>query len=62
MIARRIVCYCENGDSVKTGERYGIIKFGSRVDLYLPKNVKIFVKKGQTMVGGETVIGKVLDQ
>jgi phosphatidylserine decarboxylase len=59
MIARRIVCYSENGDTVKTGERYGIIKFGSRVDVYLPSNIDIKVQKGQTMIGGETVIAKI---
>lgn len=56
ILGRRIVCYSEVGDVVKVGERYGIIKFGSRMDLYLPLDVKILVKKGQTMIGGETII------
>lgn len=59
MIARRIVCYAEHGDSYKAGERYGIIKFGSRVDLYIPKTCEVFVKKGQTMIGGETIIARI---
>lgn len=59
MIARRIVCYTENGDEVKIGERYGIIKFGSRVDMFLPTNVEVIVKKGQTTIGGETIIAKI---
>ena len=57
MVARRIVCNLKEGQEVKAGERYGCIKFGSRVDLYLPKNIEIKVKVGQTMIAGETVIG-----
>jgi len=56
LIARRIVCYAENGDQVKVGDRYGIIKFGSRMDLFLPLKSQVLVKKGQTMIGGETVL------
>jgi phosphatidylserine decarboxylase len=56
LIARRIVCYAQEGDSYKAGERYGIIKFGSRVDLYLPLDIKLDVLEGQRMIGGETVI------
>ena len=59
MVARRIVCYAENGDEVKIGDRYGIIKFGSRVDMYLPIGTEIVVKKGQTMTGAETIIAKI---
>ena len=59
MVARRIVCNLKEGQEVKAGERYGCIKFGSRVDLYLPKDVEIKVKVGQTMIAGETVIGLV---
>lgn len=57
MVARRIVCNLKDGQKVKAGERFGCIKFGSRVDVYLPKEVKIKVKVGQTMIGGESVIG-----
>ncbi len=59
MVARRIVCNLKEGQEVKVGERYGCIKFGSRVDLYLPKDIEIKVKVGQTMIAGETVIGLV---
>src|SRR5512139_1066005 len=44
LIARRIVCYAKPGDTVATGERYGLIRFGSRVDIFLPKNADIMVK------------------
>lgn len=57
MVARRIVCNLKEGQKVQAGERFGCIKFGSRVDVYLPKNVKITAKIGQTMIGGESVIG-----
>jgi phosphatidylserine decarboxylase len=59
MIARRIVCDLKKGDKVKAGDRCGIIRFGSRVDLYLPNNVEPEIKIGQTMIGGETVIAKM---
>ena len=56
LIARRIVCEVkENQESIQ-GSRFGIIKFGSRVDLYLPSKYKLLVSLGQTMVGGETII------
>ncbi len=56
LIAKRIICDLEEGQEVATGERFGIIRFGSRVDLYLPQQTKIEVREGQTMLGGETVI------
>lgn len=59
LIARRIVCNLRVGQEVKKGEKYGIIKFGSRVDIYLPEEIKPCVKIGQTMVAGETVIAKI---
>jgi len=60
VFARRIVCYVKEGDDVKKGERIGIIKFGSRVDLYLPKNsVKIFKKMGSRVKAGVDTIAKV---
>ena len=58
-VARRIVCYPESGDFLATGERYGMIKFSSRVDIYLPETTKINVSVGQTMIGGETIIGQL---
>lgn len=56
LIARRIICLAQESDVVTTGQRYGIIRFGSRVDLYLPAGVQPLVVLGQTMIGGETVI------
>ena len=56
LIARRIVCNLKNNQVVIKGERIGIIKFGSRVDLYLPKNYNILISKGQRVIGGETII------
>jgi phosphatidylserine decarboxylase len=56
-LARRIVCNVQRGDSVKKGMNYGLICFGSRVDLYVPKTVTIFVKVGQGLRGGESIIG-----
>nr|WP_321983714.1 phosphatidylserine decarboxylase [uncultured Lichenicoccus sp.] len=56
LIARRIVCSVREGDTLGTGERFGIIRFGSRTDLYLPPDVVPLVITGQTMIGGETVV------
>jgi phosphatidylserine decarboxylase len=56
LIARRIVCEVREGQALKAGDRFGIIRFGSRTDLYLPEGVTPLVVVGQTMVGGETVI------
>ena len=56
LIARRIVCDLREGDAVHAGQRLGIIRFGSRTDLYLPEAVRPLVAVGQTMIGGETVI------
>lgn len=57
IVARRIVCKVKPGDSVKAGQRFGMIKFGSRVDLFLPKNVEVKVKLNQKVRAGETIIG-----
>jgi phosphatidylserine decarboxylase len=56
LIARRILCDIREGDSVIAGERFGIIRFGSRTDVYLPEGIRPVVAEGQTMIGGETVI------
>jgi phosphatidylserine decarboxylase len=56
-VARRIVCYADTGDTVKQGEIFGLIRFGSRVDLYLPPEVKPLVSTGQHVKGGESIIG-----
>jgi len=56
LIARRILCDAKQGDRFRAGERFGIIRFGSRVDLYLPPGLSPLVAVGQYMIGGETVI------
>lgn len=56
LIARRIVGWKKPGDSVQTGERFGMIRFGSRTDLYFPASCTPRVQPGQRVVGGETVI------
>lgn len=58
LIARRIVCHLRTGQIVIGSDRFGIIRFGSRVDLYLPLDIDVLVKEGQTMIGGETVIAR----
>ncbi len=55
-VARRIICDLKEGDEVKIGERFGMIKFGSRVDIFLPTNVELNVKVGDTATAGETII------
>jgi phosphatidylserine decarboxylase len=57
LIARRIVCYAKPGDAVKTGERYGLIRFGSRVDIFLPKDAELKVKVGDRIKGARDIIG-----
>jgi phosphatidylserine decarboxylase len=56
LIARRIVCNVREGQMLATGERFGLIRFGSRTDLFLPKGVAPLVAVGQRMIGGETVM------
>jgi phosphatidylserine decarboxylase len=56
LVARRIVCFAQKGQSLRTGERFGLIRFGSRLDVYLPEGVAPLVALGQTMVAGETVL------
>ena len=56
-VARRIVCYAKAGDTLRKGEIFGLIRFGSRIDLYLPTEVKPIVKVGQHVKGGESIIG-----
>ncbi len=57
LIARRIVCWLEEGDQVTRGRRFGLIRFGSRVDLYLPLDTELAIKPGQKVRAGETVLG-----
>lgn len=56
LIARRICCDVQVGDTLKRGDMYGLIRFGSRVDIYLPMDAKILVQVGQYMIGGETLL------
>jgi len=56
LVARRIVCFVRKGTTVGVGERIGMIRFGSRVDVYLPEGVRPLVAEGQIAVAGETVI------
>ncbi|MBU4190912.1 MAG: phosphatidylserine decarboxylase family protein [Proteobacteria bacterium] len=58
LIARRIVCWAEPQDKLKRGERFGLIKFGSRVDLYMPDGYVSLVKVGDTVVAGETALAE----
>ncbi len=60
LVARRIVSYCNNTENYKQGQSFGIIRFGSRVDLFFKNNFKVLVKKGQTVVGGETLLASRL--
>ena len=58
LIARRIKCDLVENQSVKIGERFGIIRFGSRVDVFFPTSFNIKVLEGQTVIAGETVIAE----
>ncbi len=58
LIARRIVCWVKEGDELKQGDRYGLIRFGSQVDLVLPATANVRVAVGEKIVGGETVIAE----
>jgi phosphatidylserine decarboxylase len=60
LIARRIVCHAREGQTLRTGERFGLIRFGSRTDLFLPKGVSPLVVVGQRMLGGETVMADLM--
>ena len=59
LLARRIVCRVEPGDVVERGERIGLMKFGSRMDVFLPLDAQIFVSVGQKVVAGETIIAEL---
>ena len=58
LIARRIVNYVKPNENINQGDRYGIIKFGSRVDIEFPNNFKLLVNEGQQSIGGETIIAQ----
>lgn len=61
-LARRIVYHINEGDQLKAGERFGIMKFGSRMDILLPDGIEIVVEKGDNAIAGETIIGKITTQ
>ncbi|MEV0680912.1 phosphatidylserine decarboxylase [Actinosynnema sp. NPDC050436] len=59
LVARRIVCHVADGDKVEVGRTYGLIRFGSRVDLYVPQGSRVLVEAGQRTIGGETVLAEL---
>lgn len=59
LVARRIVCFVKPGSHLQTGQRFGLIRFGSRLDVYLPDDIAPLVEIGQTMIAGETVIANL---
>lgn len=62
LVARRIVCFAKEGQQYQAGERFGLIRFGSRLDVYLPTDVEPQVCPGQTMVAGETILANLKSQ
>src|SRR5213594_1380217 len=60
-IARRIVAWAQIGDELKKGQRFGMIRFGSRTELYLPLNAEVLVKTGDHVLGGSTIIARLPD-
>lgn len=58
LVARRIICWADEGEEIATGERFGLIRFGSRLDVYLPKGAVVAVGLGQTAVAGETILAR----
>lgn len=61
LVARRIVCFAKEGDPLAAGERVGLIRFGSRVDVYLPLNTDLQVSEGQTAIAGETILARFIE-
>jgi phosphatidylserine decarboxylase len=57
LIARRIACWVREGDVVKAGQRFGLIRFGSRMDVYLPSHIRVVAGKGQRVKAGESILG-----
>lgn len=62
LLARRIVSWTKLGDTVEKGQLYGMIKFGSCTEIFVPENVEICVKKGDRVKGGESIIGRVINE
>lgn len=61
LVARRILCWANQGDQIATGERFGLIRFGSRLDVYVPDTATVTVALGQTSIGGETILARYDD-
>jgi phosphatidylserine decarboxylase len=59
VVARRVVCRVAEGDKLAAGERFGMIRFGSRTDCYMPRGTRVTVRAGQRAIGGVTVIGEL---
>jgi phosphatidylserine decarboxylase len=59
LVARRIVCQLAAGEKARAGDTYGLIRFGSRVDLYVPPSSRVLVEPGQRTIGGETVLAEL---
>ena len=60
LVARRIVCFAKEGQAIGAGERFGLIRFGSRLDVYLPLGTKALVSEGQTAIAGETILADLV--
>ncbi|MGY8661060.1 phosphatidylserine decarboxylase [Bradyrhizobium sp. UFLA05-109] len=60
LIAKRIVCFVKEGQSIGAGERFGLIRFGSRLDVYLPLGTRALVSEGQTAIAGETILADIV--
>ncbi|MEO0910361.1 MAG: phosphatidylserine decarboxylase, partial [Pseudomonadota bacterium] len=61
LVARRIVCWANEDEDLSPGERFGLIRFGSRLDVYLPDDAKAVVAVGQTAIAGETILARFND-
>ena len=59
LVARRIMCWSDEGSDMQRGERFGLIRFGSRLDIYLPSGAESTVQIGQTMIAGETILARL---
>jgi len=59
LVARRIACWIKEGDTLVKGERFGLIRFGSRLDIYLPLNIEVSVKIGDKVCAGTSIIGRL---
>jgi len=59
LVARRIMCWSDEGSDTQRGERFGLIRFGSRLDIYLPSGAEPTVQIGQTMIAGETILARL---